>query len=38
MIFDVENSLSKSDFGTFWQGRKAKQSIPGRLYEFVKDS
>ena len=28
MIFDIENLLWKSDFGTFWKGCKAKQKDP----------
>ena len=31
MIFDIDNSLWKSNFRTLWRAGKARQSIPGRL-------
>ena len=31
MIFDIENSLRKSNFRTLRRAGKARQSIPGRL-------
>ena len=32
MIFDIENSIWKSNFSTFWWGRKGRRSIQGYLY------